>query len=163
MKLTKTVKKRSQLQEKSVAKDFGGKQVIASGALWFSKSDVRSDKCLIECKTTEKDYYPVTAKVWEKIELEAIRDNRTPLLVVDLEDKNRLVVFSPKYFDKANYVDLCSINPPPKSVRIKYSDVGFDEFGDYTFTRCITICGKKRNLLCYMRIEDFIEAFKEEL
>ena len=101
--------------------------------------------------------------MWEKIELEAIRDNRTPLLVVDLEDKNRLVVFSPKYFDRANYVDLCSINPPPKSVRIKYSDVGFDEFGDYTFTRCITICGKKRNLLCYMRIEDFIEAFKEEL
>ena len=80
-----TTKYKSNLQEKSVAKQFGGKQVIASGALWFAHSDVRNDKFLIECKTTEKDYYSLTAKVWEKIEQEAIRDHlRIPLMVIDL-------------------------------------------------------------------------------
>ena len=63
----KTVKKRSQIQEKSVAKDMGAKTVVASGAMWFSKGDVRNDKFLIECKTTEKDFYSITIKVWEKI------------------------------------------------------------------------------------------------
>ena len=64
----KTVKRRSQLQEKSVAKDFNAKVTVASGALWGMKADVRNEKFLIECKTTEKDYYSLTAKVWEKIE-----------------------------------------------------------------------------------------------
>ena len=62
-------RKKSQLQEKSVAKEFNAKTVIASGSLWFANSDVRSDKFLIECKTTDKDYYSLTAKVWEKIEM----------------------------------------------------------------------------------------------
>ena len=64
----KTVKRRSQKQEKSVAKDFNANVTVASGAFWGMKADVRNDKFLIECKTTEKDYYSLTAKVWEKIE-----------------------------------------------------------------------------------------------
>ena len=75
----KTVKRRSQKQEKSVAKDFNARTVVASGAKWGAKGDVRNDKFLIECKTTEKDYYSLTANVWEKIEREAITDHmRTP-------------------------------------------------------------------------------------
>ena len=33
----KTVKRRSQKQEKSVAKDMGAKVVVASGAMWSAK------------------------------------------------------------------------------------------------------------------------------
>lgn len=91
-----TTKYKSNLQEKSVAKQFGGKQVIASGALWFAHSDVRNDKFLIECKTTEKDFYTITAKVWEKICKEAVRDGlRDPLLIIDLHNnhKERYVCF----------------------------------------------------------------------
>lgn len=159
-----TKKKRSQKQEKSVAKEFDAVVTVASGALWGMKADCRSDKCLIECKTTEKDYYSVTSKVWEKIESEAIKDHgRIPLLIVDLEDKDRLVVFSPKYFEAtSDMVDFCSVEPP-KSFRVRYSDLGADEFGDYTYSKCFTICGKKRNLLCYMKVKDFAETVKEEL
>ena len=111
----KTVKKRSQKQEKSVAKKFGGKVTAASGALWGMKGDVRTDKFLIECKTTEKKYYTLTAKVWEKIAEEALKDHmRTPLMLIDLEDSERYVVFSPKDFVKT------TVSPLIKAVEIQY-------------------------------------------
>ena len=158
-----TTKYKSNLQEKSVAKQFGGKQVIASGALWFAHSDVRNDKFLIECKTTEKDYYSVTAKVWEKIEQEAIRDHlRIPLMVIDLEDRDRVVVFRPKDFDRA-IATRCFQTEIPKSVRVRAKDLGVDEFGDYTSMRVTHICGKKDNVICLMLQSDFEETYKEVL
>lgn len=94
------VKKKSQLQEKSVAKDLDAKTVIASGALWGSKGDVRHDEFLVECKTTEKPYYPLRMKVWEKIEKEAIKDGlRIPLMCIDINNgKDRFAVFLEKDF-----------------------------------------------------------------
>ena len=121
-----TTKYKSNLQEKSVAKQFGGKQVIASGALWFAHSDVRNDKFLIECKTTEKGYYSVTNKVWEKIEDEAVKDRmRVPLLIVDLRDRDRYVVFNPSYFEKKvnTYEVFSHVHGGCNSYRLKgYSD-----------------------------------------
>lgn len=45
----------SNRQEKSVAKTAGGKKVVNSGATAFSKGDVKTKKCLIECKTCTSD------------------------------------------------------------------------------------------------------------
>ena len=90
------VRKISQKQEKSVAKDLNARTVVASGALWNAKADVRNSQFLVECKTTSKDYYTITAKVWEKICKEANRDRmREPLLVIDLHNnhKERYVCF----------------------------------------------------------------------
>ena len=90
------VRKISQKQEKSVAKDLNARTVVASGALWGAKADVRNSQFLVECKTTEKGYYTITAKVWEKICKEANRDGmRDPLLVIDLynDHKQRYVCF----------------------------------------------------------------------
>ena len=159
----KTVKRRSQKQEKSVAKSFNAKVTVASGALWGMKADVRNDKFLIECKTTEKDYYSLTAKVWEKIEQEAIRDHlRIPLMVIDLEDRDRVVVFRPKDFDPE--IDTrCFQTEIPKSVRDRAKDLGVDEFGDYTSMRVTHICGKKDNVICLMLQSDFEETYKEVL
>ena len=94
------VKKKSQLQEKSVAKDLDAQTVIASGALWGSKGDVRHEDFLVECKITEKSSYSLTMKVWEKIEKEAIKDGlRLPLMCVDTENgKYRFAVFLEKDF-----------------------------------------------------------------
>lgn len=114
----KTLKRRSQKQEKSVAKDFNAKVTVASGALWGMKADVRSDDYLIECKTTEKDYYSLTAKTWEKIESEAIRDHmRIPLMAIDLEDQDRIIVFKPQDFG----LDVSPIimTEIPKSIRVR--------------------------------------------
>ena len=168
----KTVKKRSQKQEKSVAKDFNAKVTVASGALWGMKADVRNDKFLIECKTTEKDYYSLTAKVWEKIEREAIKDRgRIPLMIIDIEDKDRLVVFKPKDFEtelptpydctakSLEEKDLKSYRVSLKELLEAQED--FD--GDYIYGKLFLICGEKRTMLFFMRVEDFVEHYKEEL
>ena len=150
----KTVKRRSQKQEKSVAKKFNARLTAASGALWGMKGDVRSDKYLIECKTTEKDYYTLTAKVWEKIQEEAIQDHmRTPLMVIDLKDTDRYVVFRPKDFNKSMVSPLLSSVQVNKSVRI----------GDYIHSQQFILSGKQNNVLCVMMYKDFEEEFKEEL
>lgn len=143
------VKKRSQKQEKSTAKAFNAKTVVASGAKWGAKGDVRNDKFLIECKTTKRSFYTLTAKTWEKIEREAIRDHlRIPLMVIDLEDKDRVVVFRPQDF---NVLITSVIANTPKSVRIYYEEFIF------------RICGEKYNVLKCMPYKDFKDKYKEEL
>ena len=160
----KTVKRRSQKQEKSVAKKFNARLTAASGALWCMKGDVRSDKYLIECKTTEKDYYTLTAKVWEKIQEEAIQDHmRTPLMVIDLKDTDRYVVFRPKDFNKSMVSPLLSSVQVNKSVRITSTMVGEMETGDYIHSQQFILSGKQNNVLCVMMYKDFEEEFKEEL
>lgn len=160
----KTVKRRSQKQEKSVAKKFNARLTAASGALWGMKGDVRSDKYLIECKTTEKDFYTLTAKVWEKIQEEAIQDHmRTPLMVIDLKDTDRYVVFRPKDFNKSMVSPLLSSVQVNKSVRITSTMVGEMETGDYIHSQQFILSGKQNNVLCVMMYKDFEEEFKEEL
>lgn len=106
-----TTKYKSDLQEKQVSKDVEGVTVIASGALWGSKGDVRTDTMLIECKTTEKLEYRLTLKVWDKIRREAIKDGlRTPVMCVELDDGNtKLAVFEERAFD--HYVDWYEYRP----------------------------------------------------
>ena len=160
----KTVKRRSQKQEKSVAKKFNARLTAASGALWGMKGDVRSDKYLIECKTTEKDYYTLTAKVWEKIQEEAIQDHmRTPLMMIDLKDTDRYVVFRPKDFNRSIVSPLLSSVQVNKSVRITSTMVGEMETGDYIHSQQFILSGKQNNVLCVMMYKDFEEEFKEEL
>lgn len=160
----KTVKRRSQKQEKNVAKKFNARLTAASGALWGMKGDVRSDKYLIECKTTEKDYYTLTAKVWEKIQEEAIQDHmRTPLMVIDLKDKDRYVVFRPKDFNKSMVSPLLSSVQVNKSIRITSTMVGEMSTGDYIHSQQFILSGKQNNVLCVMMYKDFEEEFKEEL
>lgn len=164
----KTVKKRSQIQEKSVAKQFNAKVTVASGALWGMKGDIRNDKFLIECKTTEKGYYTLTAKVWEKIRNEAVRDHlRIPLMVIDIKDKERLVVFRPHDFNTSLPVpyDCTSNGMDKKSFRVSLSELlkAGKEMGEYVYGRLFIICGEKKNMLFYMRMKDFEETFKEEL
>lgn len=83
------VKKKSQIQERSVAKDLNAETVIASGALWGSKGDVRSDKLLVECKTTDKSWYSLSLPIWKKIEQEAIHDGlRIPVMCIEVTNNN---------------------------------------------------------------------------
>ncbi len=161
------VRKKSQLQEKSVAKEFGAKTVIASGSLWFADSDVRSDKFLIECKTTDKDFYSLKSSVWEKIEREADLDHmRIPLMVIDIRDR-RFMVFNPESFDtRLNESYECSCDDMnAKSFRLTYSllDEIEEDLEERIWGKFFMICGKKRHLLMFMRIEDFKEVYKGEL
>lgn len=95
------VRKKSQLQEKRVASELGGRVTPASGALWGAKGDVKSDLFLAECKTTEKPAYPLTLKTWTKISKEALKENfRLPVMSVDLcNGKDKMAVVA--YYDLA--------------------------------------------------------------
>lgn len=90
---TKVASKR---QEKRIAKEMNARVTIASGALDFQKADVRNDLYLVEAKTTEKPYYPLTLTTWKKIEDQALKDGlRVPVMCVDLEDgKNAIAILS---------------------------------------------------------------------
>ena len=167
-----TVKKRSQKQEKSVAKDFNAKPTVASGALWGMKGDVRNSKFLIECKTTSKDYFNITTKLWEKIKTEATRDRmRIPLMVIDLEDTDRLVVFNPYDFETelpTPYDCTYDKNRDGKqSYRISIKELDnipkdIDE--PYIYGKLFIIKGTvKNNMLFFMRMDDFTRHFAEEL
>ena len=95
------VRKKSQIQEKRVANELGGKVTPASGALWGAKGDVKSDLFLIECKVTEKPAYPLTLKRGTRISKEALKENfRLPVMSVDLcNGKDKMAVVA--YYDLA--------------------------------------------------------------
>lgn len=158
-------KDKSTKQEKSVAKQFNGKTTISSGAIWFDKADVRSEKFLIECKTTQNSFYSVTSKVWEKVDRESCYANKTPLLIVDLKDAERFVVFNPNHFGDKEYHYECTSNGiNKKSYRISIAEL--EELKEYDFdcvAKLFVICGDKRNMLMYMRLKDFMKYYKEEL
>ena len=83
----KTINEKSKQQETQVAKSIGGRPVISSGSLWFSKGDSRSKEFLCECKITSKKSYSLTFDTWNKIRKEAIKDGiRTPIMNIQLED-----------------------------------------------------------------------------
>lgn len=123
MRLTK--RKKSQKQEAQTARDLGGKTTIASGAL-VQKGDVFNDHFLVECKTTEKDFYSLKQTTWEKIRKEALNSSmRTPVMRIDISDSTsplswavlREVDFTHLCYGMAVYVlDIESCNA--KSFRI---------------------------------------------
>lgn len=86
-------------KEKQDAKDFGGKVVRGSGNQWFRPGDVKTERFLIENKTTHHESFSITQKLWTKIWVEATLNHRIPLLSLKLEQENtELVVLSKNDF-----------------------------------------------------------------
>ena len=98
------IKRKSMKQEARVAKDFGGKVQVASGAIPSvgMKGDVRTsggytrfneNDLLIENKFTDYSHFTFTKKVWEKLDKEALKDGmRIPLLQVDTSGKRVFIL-----------------------------------------------------------------------
>lgn len=153
------LKKISQKQEKDVAKELGGRTVVASGAFWGAKGDVRSDEFLVECKTTQNAWYVIHAKTWEKIEQEAIRDRlKRPVLVIDLNNgAKRIAVFSPHDFYKDikdvpyEYIDMrCNVQ---KTFRINTRMFTYNSNGVI-----FSIHGQRKNILHAISFNYFKEV-----
>jgi len=113
------IRKKSQRQEKDDAKFFGGKDRVASGAMWDCKGDVKSEMFLIEDKFTDADKFVFTRKVWDKISKEATKEGlRIPLLRLDLKDI-KLVICDDGLFDVDVLTEFGS--SATKSFSIDYS------------------------------------------
>lgn len=133
------IKKKSKKQEERTAKEFGGREQVASGALWGAKGDVRtggertssfnSADFLIENKFTDKNYYLFKRKVWEKIKDEALHDNfRTPLMQIDILDDLEIVLMDFndfKAFQIEDHLDveMESVEIYKGSFRIKHKEL----------------------------------------
>jgi hypothetical protein len=77
--------KRSQLQERRIAEDVGGRVQAGSGSSWQAKSDVRVQGAIrCEAKYTEKKTYSLKLADLLKIRDEAIRGGlETPVMQVE--------------------------------------------------------------------------------
>lgn len=99
-------KKLSNKHEKDIAEIFSGRTQIASGAIPLvgMKGDVISPDYLIECKATTKTFYVLKRKVVEKIEKEALKCGRVPILAIRVSDTDYILH---RVFD---FVDTLSDN-----------------------------------------------------
>ena len=158
-----TTKYLSNKQEKQVAKDIGGKTVIASGSLWGMKGDCRSDKYLIECKTTQKKSYRLTTETWEKINYEAIRDGlRTPIMCIEVNGISKAVV-NVRHFNSIPEFNVLIENLPvtdcdkATSFLVRENDQIIrinTKLNKYSYTF-------KPNTLCVLDWDDFLEVIGE--
>lgn len=134
-----TTKYHSNKQEKEVAKELGGRVQIASGSLWHCPADVRTDRFLTECKTTEKPRFSITTKIWEKIRKEAINDGlRSPLMCVRIKETSFAVFESKEFLGQANIASVIPFHLATqydlkghngsKSFSIRYNDLYGDAF-----------------------------------
>lgn len=174
-----TTKFKSNKQEKSVSKELNGRTVVGSGSRWFADSDVKTDKFLVECKTTAKNYFSITTQLWEKIEKEATKDHmRIPLMVIDLNndsmhESERYVVFYYKSFNELPQPYECGYEncdeDVPKSYRLSsgYLEELESVFEEKVYGKMFKIkstkCGKSSHMLFYMRMDDFKQFYEKEL
>lgn len=120
-------KKLSNKHETFIAESLGGKTVIASGALYFAKGDVVTDDYLIECKATEKDYYILKGKILSKIENEALKCNRIPLLAIRVKDKDYIAYRAYDFYNYYNEIDVlnCKESSKLSADILNYIDMGY--------------------------------------
>lgn len=102
----KTNKKISQLREKDIGKQIGGRPHIASGALWFQKGDVSNEFLIIEDKFTMKDSYSLSLETINKIDKEAKQENKIPIMSVGFQKHKFSVAFVNTKYCRHEY------NPP---------------------------------------------------
>lgn len=92
--------KKWQRKEREDAKDLGGRVTPRSGGLWSFAGDVTTDEFLVDSKQTDKKSYSVKTSVWDKVYKEALMARKTPLLSLQIEDLDLIVI------DKNDFIDL---------------------------------------------------------
>ena len=122
----------SAMKSKDIAEALNGKVQIASGAIPLvgMKGDIISPVYVIECKATLKDYYILKRKIVEKIEKEALKCGRTPLLAIRTSIGDfilfRVYDFFSNVPQKSVYAFNESIKIPPDIFKSLCVDMDFD-------------------------------------
>lgn len=84
--------RKSKKQEERTATQVGGRVVPGSGNQWHSKSDVSSDKWLIENKRTDKKSYALKVEELALAKVRAAREGKKPMMQVDLGNTSVVIV-----------------------------------------------------------------------
>lgn len=93
------IRKKSQKQEKRVAKKVGGTTNSGSGSGWRRQNDVREDNVLWEMKRTDGKSISITLKDWEKLRMNAITEDRTPLMHLEIGTRRFVVMSEDDYIE----------------------------------------------------------------
>jgi len=88
--------RRSKLQERRAARDYGGTVSPGSGNGWIRKADVHADDYLIECKTTTKKTYSLSAETFNKLKFQAIVENKDPIMEIEFAENSTTLVVMDK-------------------------------------------------------------------
>lgn len=104
-------RKLSNKHEQDIADFFGGITQIASGAIPLvgMKGDVITSSTCIECKATEKDYYILKKKIVKKIEVEALKCNRIPLLAIRVQGRDYILCRAFDFFREFPLITVAHI------------------------------------------------------
>lgn len=150
-------KKLSNKHEKDVAQFFDGKVQIASGAIPLVglKGDVITQDYLIECKATEKSFYTLKRKVVEKIEKEAMKCGRVPLLAIRVINTDYILFRAYDFIDPLEKV-ICALDLECRE-SVKLNETFLESSRDDT--KYIRVGDKKWGLLA---LSTFSEYFLEE-
>lgn len=85
---------------------IGGKPTAGSGAFWSRKGDARADDLLVEAKRTDKASYSIKKAIWEKIRREALLDGRMPVLALEIQGRNLVVIDEEDFLELRSKADL---------------------------------------------------------
>ena len=156
IKLKKNFKRKSKKLEESGARDIKGKTHAGSGNTWSKKSDFSNESYLVEDKFTEKDYFSVSLSVLAKLENQAKKVGKIPVLRFVFEpDGNKYAVL--RDCDCVHMLDteLETRETYRKSMRLKkeYLRHKFIDTFSRIFIISILISGKKYYIL---RWEEFL-------
>jgi hypothetical protein len=89
----------SRRQEKRSAKDGGGRQVLASGALPGRPGDVLLKDWMLECKTTATMSYRFTKHGWQSHCIDASLAGRKPAFEISLDGEELIVISRDEFFN----------------------------------------------------------------
>ena len=93
--------RRSRLQESRAEKDYGGKRTPGSGNQWHTKGDVKTDRLLVECKTTVKKSYSLKLEDLVKHMAYGILENKIPVFEIEFSPWKTFIVL-----DKEDFLEL---------------------------------------------------------
>lgn len=89
--------KKSQAQERRIAKRHGGTLNSGSGNQWRRKNDVRSDGVLWEMKRTDKKQITIKADDIEDLRRNATLEDRMPVLHVEIGKRRCVILLEEDY------------------------------------------------------------------
>jgi hypothetical protein len=99
-KINPTTRARSTKQEKKIVRDFSLKEkarVTKNSGATFGENDIITDRFEIEAKTTAKKSFTIKVEYWEEVKNKC-KISKIPLMVIEFEGKESLVVMSYKEF-----------------------------------------------------------------
>jgi hypothetical protein len=125
IKLKKNFKRKSKKLEESGAKDIGGRVHAGSGNTWSNKSDFSNENYLVEDKFTEKNFFSVTLSVLTKLESQAKRVGKIPILRIVFEPYGYKYAIL-RECDCTHMIDaqIEELETFRKSIRLKREDIG---------------------------------------